>query len=78
MVRSLTLSTDIRDGKSQVMYMGEKWAIIFEKADVSGDTSDIFYDLMHTVDPSLPMITVHSSKLEILPEKYGQEPDIVY
>lgn len=72
------MSTDIRDGKPQVMYMGEKWAIIFEKADVSGDTSDIFYDIMSTVDDTLPMITVHSSQVEILPEKCGQEPDIVY
>ena len=72
------MSTDIRDGKPQGMYMGEKWAIIFEKADVSGDTSDIFYDLMSTVDDTLPMITVHSSRVEILPEKCGQEPDIVY
>ena len=72
------MSTDIRDGKSQVMYLGEKWVLVFEKTDPSGDTSDVFYDIMNATDPSLPMISVHSSKLEILPEKFGQEPDIVY
>lgn len=72
------MSTDIRFNKPQVMYMGEKWAIIFEKANVSSDTSDVFYDIMSTVDDTLPMITVHSSQVEILPERCGEEPNVLY
>jgi len=78
MVRSQTLSIDPRVGKSQVMYLGEKWTIWFVRIDSDGETTDTFYQLMNDADHGLPMVTVHSSQVEILPEKYGEESNVIY
>lgn len=72
------MSTDIRNGKSQVMYLGRRYSIIFERIEADFNGSNIYYQIMCNDEPSEPLITVHSSLVTILPYKFGQEPDIVY
>lgn len=72
------MSTDIRGGKPQVMYLGQRYSIIFEKIEANFNGSDIYYQIMCNDEPSQPLITVHSSLVTILPYKFGQEPDLVY
>jgi hypothetical protein len=78
MVRSRTLSIDPRVGKSQVMYLGEKWTIWFVRIDSDGETTNTFYQLMNDNDQGRPMVTVRSDTVEILPEKYGEESNVIY